>query len=520
MAVIPFASKGEVPNAASEQKQSRADYRRAKRQAVKDAKHKKSEAYNKKCEENRKKGLNRKQIRDIKKDKNLVRDLLGIINSYFPDLIANFREAEDRRIKKFIKYRIDIILVVRILSAILSYDSQRSMTSGLNNDNAIKNIAAFLRLDSLDELPHGDTINDCFKKMKPECMEGFIREMIVRLLRRNTFNSSRIIGCNWQILVDATEFFRSSSRHCSHCLYSRHKDKSTGEVSRIDYYHHVLEAKLVLNGNMVFSIQSEFIENEKPIPDEKTLWSREYSEPSKDKVKQDCETAAFYRLAKKLKAAFPNLQICITTDALYPSKGMFETCQNMGWHFIMRFKEGVIPSLAKQFRAQVKKHPEQLAHGVSGDYTRLECSFATDLTYEGFVINAVELTDKSVQYPFWFITDFPVTKCNCIRIAEDGRRRWKIENQGFKRQKKHGYHLKHMFSKDYTAMKIHYFSIQIAHAISQLWEHSIDMKALRYTIKELHLELMITFVTVTLSAVDIEYALMRKRIRLVHVSAA
>ena len=511
MAVIPFvlnedATVGERPK--------RADYRRAARKAEKDAKHKESEAYNKKSEGNRNKGLSRKQIRDLKKDKNLIRDLLGVINSYFPCLIYDLKEAIDGRNRRYITYSIDVVLVVRILSAILSFDSQRSMTSGLNNENAIKNVAAFLQKEHLDELPHGDTINDCFKKMNPECMESFIHKMIVRLLRRNTFNNSRVYG-DWQILVDATEFFRSGTRHCEYCLFSRRKNKDSGEVTRVDYYHHVLEAKLVLNGDMVFSIQSEFIENEEPIPSEKTLRSREYDEPSKDKKKQDCETKAFYRLAKKLKDAFPKLPVCVTTDALYPSKGMFKVCKELGWHFIMRFKDGVIPTLAKQFRAQVNKHPEQSAYDIAASGARLDCIFAADLDFKGFIVNAVELTDNSVKYPFWFITDYTVSKRNCIWIAERGRRRWSIENQGFKRQKKHGYNLKHMFSKDYTAMKIHYFTIQIAHAISQLWEHSIDMKTLRHTIKGLHDELRTAFVTATLTAEDITYAQMPKRVRLV-----
>jgi len=513
--VIPFDSKEKTQD---EPKLKRADYRRAQRQAKKEAKRKKSEAARKKSEENGKRALTRKQIRELKKDKNFVRDLLSISNSYFPDLIANLNDLKDGRCQQYTKYDMKVIVFVRILSAIFSFESQRAMTRGLNSDNAIQNVAAFLGMKYLDELPHGDTINDCFKKMNPEDLETFIHKMINQLLRRNTFNKSRIYGSEWQILVDATEFYRSKKRHCEHCLFSRHKNKQTGEVTSVDYYHTVLEAKLVLNGNLVFSIQSEFIENEKPIPSEEILWSREYSEPNKDKVKQDCETKAFYRLAKKLKAAFPHLSICISTDALYPCKEMFETCQSLGWHFIMRFKDGVIPALAKQFRAQTKKHPEQSIHEIDEkDYKiHLDYYFATELTYEGFIINAVELNDSSVKYPFWFITDYQITKSNCKRIAEHGRRRWKIENQGFKRQKRHGYHLKHMFCRDYTAMKIHYLIIQIAHAISQLWEHGSCMKELKYSIKEFHEALKIAFVTFALTLEDITYALMPKKIRLVH----
>jgi len=517
MAIIPF-----VPNE-NDQVQStykRADWRRAKRQAKKDAKHKQTDTYNNKCDQNHKQRLTRKQIRDLRKNKNLVRDLLSIINNYFPNLISSLKEIKDGRCKEYTTYDIDMVVLVRILSAIFSFNSQRAMTDGLNNDNAIKNIAAFLGKNDLDELPHGDTMNDCFKKMDPDDLERFIHEMINRLIRRNTFNDSRVICGEWQILVDATEFYRSSSRHCDHCLFSRHKSRVNGEVVHIDYYHHVLEAKLVINGSMVFSIQSEFIANEQPIPDEEELWSREYSEPGKDKVKQDCETKAFYRLAEKLKAAFPQLPICITTDALYPCKGMFEVCRRLGWHFIMRFKDGVIPALAKQFRTQVKKRPEQSVHDVGGDGAGLDYRFASDLEYEGFNINAVDLKDSRVKHPFWFITDYPMSKHSCKSIAEHGRRRWSIENQGFKRQKKHGYHLTHMFCKDYTAMKIHYLLIQVAHTISQLWEHSIDMKTLKYTIKGLHDEVSRLFRSQFLTPEDIVFAHMPKRVRLFHSKAA
>ena len=515
--VIPFVSN---EGASDEPKLKRADYRREKRAAKKEAKHKKSEVTRKKDESNRNKSLTRKQIRELRKNKHLVRDLLSIINSYFPDLINSLKDVEDRRCQKFVKYKIDVILVVRILSAILSFDSQEAMTNGLNNENAIQNIAAFLRKKDLTELPHGDTINDCFKIMDPEKLESFIHDMIVCLIRRNTFNNSRVNKSEWQILVDATQFFHSKSRHCDHCLFSRHKDKKDN-VTSIDYYHNVLEAKLVLNGVLVFSILSEFIANEKSIPSEEILWSSEYTtDISKDKLKQDCETKAFYRLAEKLKKAFPNLPICITTDALYPCKEMFATCQNNGWHYIMRFKEGVIPALAKQFHSQTKKHPEQSIHKLSDNNGLLDYRFASDLIYEGFIINSVELTDSKVKYPFWFITDYPITKHNCKRIAEYGRIRWAIENQGFKRQKRHGYCLTHMFSRDFTAMKVHYFLIQIAHAISQLWEHSIDMKGLRYSIKELHEDLKTSFKTATLTNEDIIYAYMRKRVKLDHVPAA
>jgi hypothetical protein len=96
-----------------------------------------------------------------------------------------------------------------------------------------------------------------------------------------------------------------------------------------------------------------------------------------------------------------------------------------------------------------------------------------------------------------------------------GRRRWRIENEGFKVQKQHGYYLKHVFSEDYNAMKIHYFLIQIAHAISQLFEHSSDvMIILNLTIKAFHENLKKCFEKFTLTEADIANSKEAKKIRL------
>jgi hypothetical protein len=40
---------------------------------------------------------------------------------------------------------------------------------------------------------------------------------------------------------------------------------------------------------------------------------------SADKIKQDCETKAFKRLADKLKKMYPRMSIIILADSLYAS---------------------------------------------------------------------------------------------------------------------------------------------------------------------------------------------------------
>lgn len=100
----------------------------------------------------------------------------------------------------------------------------------------------------------------------------------------------------------------------------------------------MLEAKLVI-GDMVFSIGSEFVENEE------------------EKVeKQDCETRAFKRLAEKIKKEYPRLRIIISGDGLYASKPVMDICKEKGWKYIIRFKEGSIPTLYREIENKVRKN--------------------------------------------------------------------------------------------------------------------------------------------------------------------
>jgi hypothetical protein len=64
---------------------------------------------------------------------------------------------------------------------------------------------------------------------------------------------------------------------------------------------------------------------------------------------QDGETKAFKRLAKELKRKHPRLPICILGDSLYASEPVFKICDENGWKFLIRFKEGSIKSVAREF---------------------------------------------------------------------------------------------------------------------------------------------------------------------------
>lgn len=79
------------------------------------------------------------------------------------------------------------------------------------------------------------------------------------------------------------------------CLIRKHKD------GKVPYYKYVLECKLVV-GNIVISLDSEFIENESMLTESQ---------------KQDCEIKFFKRMIKRIKKNYPKYNFIITSDALY-----------------------------------------------------------------------------------------------------------------------------------------------------------------------------------------------------------
>jgi type II secretory ATPase GspE/PulE/Tfp pilus assembly ATPase PilB-like protein len=69
------------------------------------------------------------------------------------------------------------------------------------------------------------------------------------------------------------------------------------------------------------------------------------------------------------------------------------------------------------------------------------------------------------------VTNLKPDQENIKELCDDGRLRWKIENEGFNTQKNNGYELEHKYSeKSYNGLQNYYTMLQIAHAINQFIE--------------------------------------------------
>lgn len=432
--------------------------------------------------------LTRKEKREQEKDINYFFEFIKIKKHFFKEFTNRLKKVKDHRNKSYITYGPEIILFTVLLKNMANLRSMRSMSNSFNKDECIENISRVLELEVLEELPHYDTINDFLSGLELSELENIRTYMIKELLKKRCFEAYRIEGKYWGVIFDGTGLYSFDEKHCEHCLRREYRNKETGEV-KIVYMHHVLEAKLVV-GDMVFSIGTEFIENE-----------------NEEVTKQDCEIKAFYRLAEKIKQTYKRLPICILGDSLYACEPVFNRCDEYKWRYILRFKEGRIKSIAGEFNTI-----KEIEQGKEKDLF-----WANEIAYNNRTVNIIEsridMEDgKSKQY--LFITDLKITKRNGERLISVGRSRWKIENQGFNNQKNISYHIEHANSHNYTAMKNHYLLTQITDILVQLFKNGFKMlRDMKKTAKEISSNLLEAIRTRRLTDEDITLLVKPSQVR-------
>lgn len=397
-------------------------------------------------------------------------ELLRINQHYFKKIAGLFKEIEDPRHTSYTKYEVEEILLTVLMKNMCSIKSMKEMTREFNTDEAVANLGMLTGKEDRDQVPHYETINEFLEKLPPEALEEVRTKMLKELLKKRSFESSRLFNQDWIVVIDGTQLFHFREKHCEHCLTREKTDKITGEKT-VHYYHQVLEAKIILGDHLLISLATEFIENDGED-------AKRQANLSVEKLKQDCELKAFKRLAKKVKNDFPRLPICILGDSLYANETVFDICDKNNWNYLIRFKDGSIPSVASEFRIL-----------KDGDYTMKNgrSQWVNQISYNQREVNVLEYREETRKglTVFKWITELPVNEKKIEELVVSGRKRWKIENEGFNNQKNHRYDITHANSMNYNAMKNHYLLVQIADIIMQLYdEFAPAFRKIKQTIKK------------------------------------
>lgn len=430
------------------------------------------------------KRITRSEKRKLQSEENVFFGLVRTTKHFFPNFQEMLAHTKDPRCAAYITYTPEELLFPAILAKATDVHSGRHMDLSFNTETCIENIYQVLAKERKENVPHHDTLNDYLKVLPHKELETVKDFMIKGLLKGRALEAFRLLGKWWIVAFDGTGLYCFPEKHCEHCLKRELTDPTTKEKRTI-YMHHVLEAKLICE-DMALSIGCEFIENEDENID-----------------KQDCEIKAFYRLAGQIKQKYPRLPICILGDSLYACDPVFELCKSYGWRHLLRFKDGRIPTLGKEVAAI------NAMGGMEEDPSGA-CQFSNELVAGHRTVNYVkqrvyleekgEITEKT----FRFLTDLRITKGNAVLLANAGRSRWKIENEGFNTQKNYRCHIEHVWCENYTAMKNHYLLAQIAEIIRQLYEKGSKLiKAVNLGLKEISSLLLESLRTRLLTQEDI-----------------
>lgn len=417
-------------------------------------------------------GLTKEQKRTLLKDKNLLNELRKIIEKYLPQLTELFSTLTDKRHKSYITYNMKTIIMTRLFALLCGITTMTEINTEFNKEEAIKNLSTICD-QNLKEVPDWQTIQDVIEQLNYDEIDNIRKYMFTALLRSKMFDRFRYNGCI-QLVVDATGLTSLDYNLNGNCL-TRTRDGKT------KYYKYVLEAKVVF-GNIVISIDSEWIEN---------------NELNNENDKQDCEVNAFKRMAPRIKKNFPKLKFIVTGDALYASTPMIDICKDNKWNYIFNLKKDRLKNIYQDFEDNITYQNE-----VSKDNYFL----SSNIIFKENKVNALRYieTKENKTTIFNYITDLKVDNYNIEQIVSMGKKRWKIENEGFNVQKNGTYNISHLCSRFENALKIHYLFIQFAHTIRQLLEYgSLLVKSMKFkTKKEISKNITNTLISSTISNLE------------------
>lgn len=392
------------------------------------------------------------------------------VRHFFPDFNAWLDRLPDTRDQDAIEYDRRFLAWWGIALYLFQLGSRRQLDFDLDahDTHVLENLNRLAQTQQTTRPVH-DTLDHFLEHVAAVAFAALCLHMVRRLIRMKVLDAARLLGC-LVVIIDGTGLLCFHRRHCDHCLVQKHAKATL-------YLHNVLEAKLLGPAGVVLSIGSEFIENED---------AAQARGQGAQRIKQDCELKAFSRLAPKIKQAFPQARLVLAGDSLFACGRVLDACLQNGWEFVLTFKEGHLPALWQEYESLLPLCPRHRLERVSADGTVQAYRWVKELHYEDgkkrrWRLHALECTETTPTKTtrFVWLTRLPVSATNVEEIAQKGGRdRWKIENEGFNRQKNSGLNLEHVYSTDPEKWKAYYYLLQIAFIIVQLLERGSLLRRL------------------------------------------
>ena len=429
-----------------------------------------------------------------------------IFRSKLPLLLTRLSKIEDPRNPKKVKHKLTVLMIYGILTFVFQMSSCREANREMTRPMFWENLK-FL-FPELEDLPHHDTLKRLLSNIDVMEIEQIQIELVRQLIRKKKFRRYLTENC-YPIAVDGTQKFTRDWLWDEECLERTFK-KAEGEQSH--YYVYVLEVNLAFRDGMTIPLMSEFLS---------------YKEGDPGNSKQDCELKAFYRLAPRLKKAFPALPIMVILDGLYANGPVMDLCRKNKWQFMIVLQDKSVPTVMGEFDAISELEPKNRATRIWGN-RKQQFRWANDIEHwfgpnekQVQIVHVVEcveiwqevekgsaqIVEKSGRH-VWLSSE-PLEKSNLHERCNLGARsRWTIET-GILVEKHHGYHYEHCFSYNWNAMKGYHYLMRLGHLFNTLSRYS---DRLAKVIRNTGVRGFISFVRQTMASPWLDYEWLTKRL--------
>jgi hypothetical protein len=304
---------------------------------------------------------------------------------------------------------------------------QRDMKLRKGRSNAEK-------LFALREIPSDNQIRNLLDPVIPGHLNRCYRRIFQALEQAELLEGRRSFAKQILVAIDGTEYFSSQKIHCEQCSQRVLKN------GKINYYHSALTPVIVQPGDEhVISLEPEFIT------------------PQDGHEKQDCEIQAAKRWLEKHGDFYAKRGITILGDDLYSHQPFCQALKEKHVHFILVCKPDSHLNLYEtvDYLSVQGLLGRKVVRKWNGRYAEIYTyRYAKQLPLRGdqsaLEVNWCELTiiredTGEVIYKNAFITDFEITDTTVEAIVQDGRARWKVENENNNVLKTKGYHIEHNF---------------------------------------------------------------------------
>ena len=289
-------------------------------------------------------------------------------------------------------------------------------------------------LFGIEQIPSDNHIRNLLDPLEPGLIFPVFGEIFAGLQMNGELDKMRSYQKQLLLSFDGTQYFSSQQIHCPNC------SERTLTNDETLYHHQVITPVVVQPGNSkVIALEPEFIF------------------PQDGHEKQDCERTAIKRWIQAHGRSYAEHQCTALGDDLYCCQPICERFLEAGFNFIFVCKPDSHVAMYEwvDYLDRIGEVQQLSFRHWNGRYAeKHHFRFVNDVPLRGgeaaMNVNWCEITitrqdDGRQLYHNTFATSHSLSTTNVVSVVQDGRARWKSENENNNVLKTKGYHLEHNF---------------------------------------------------------------------------